>query len=77
MHERTMSLPQALAWSMCAEHADAHGRVIVCQSQKAVFNLYVHEQWTHCLSAEEAAEKLVAISVDVTAGWSPVNAQGD
>jgi hypothetical protein len=73
MRERTMSLPQALARSVCAEHADAHGRVIVCQSQTAVFDLYLHDQWVHCPSVEEAAAELFAISVDFSAGWSPLN----
>jgi hypothetical protein len=72
-----MSLPQALTGSMCAEHADAHGRVIVCQPLTTRFDLYVHQQWKHGLDVEEAAARLFTISVDLSAGWSPTHARRD
>jgi hypothetical protein len=73
--EQGMSLPHALARAECAEHTDAHGRVLVCLTKTARFALYMHEQWVHCPRAEEAASVLVAYSVDLSGGWSPVDPQ--
>jgi hypothetical protein len=77
MQEQAMSLPQALAQSMCAEHADAEGRVLVCQSQTGLFDLYLHDRWVHCPSVEEAAAALFSKSIDLSAGWLPLNPRGE
>jgi hypothetical protein len=75
MRESPMSLQHALERSVCAEHSDALGRVIVCQSWEAACDLYLYDHWIHCPSPSELMAELTAIDVDVFGGWFPINPQ--